>query len=1147
MKTKVIRTATIVMFLVISLILPVQAGPSGQGPPPTPPGPTDETLIGQLQQETDGKTRISYHAGTGKVRFIGTDLEHTISQPTKLAADATAEDAARQFLATYGQLFGLTDQARELTVTRSKTVDRGRAFSRFQQVYQGIPVLGGELIVQLDANKDVISANGEVLPDLKVNVVPTIGAETARQRALAMVAKNYGLSTDDLSTTEPELWIYSPILLGGPGLRLTTLVWRMDVEPVELLPIRELVLVDAHQGMIVLHFNQIDAAKNRLVYDAQGTDNLPGTLCRSEGDPPSGDTDCDNAYDYAGDTYDFYWNTHGRDSIDNAGMDLISTVHYCLNSSCPYQNAFWSSQDQQMVYGEGFPAADDVVAHEMTHGVTQYESNLFYYMQSGAINEAFSDIWGEFIDLTNGAGTDTSAVRWLMGEDVPGFGAIRDMSNPPAYGDPDRMGSTYYYCGELDNGGVHSNGGVANKAAYLMVDGDAFNGYTVTGIGIDKTAKIWYEVQTNMFTSASDYQDLYDGLQQACTSLIGTSGITASDCQEVKDAVDATEMNQRPSSCPATHAPICPLGQSPNNLLFFDDMENTSSGKWTHGAITGNDEWYYPQNSHSYTGWDATYATSGVYNIWGYDQPSTADYYMAMTSDVALPAASQPYLHFNHAYAFEDYGSTMYDGGVLEYSTNGGSSWNDAGSLFTHNGYDGTISSSWGNPLGGRQAFGRESNGYFSSRLDLSSLAGQDVRFRFCIGTDSSFDAYGWFIDDVRIYTCPLPDIEVSPASFEETVPVDKIVTKTLTISNVGQGTLSFSISDVETTTSMSTRVESKLSGTVSAEIIEEENTGGLEKLTTKALTQDEQHLLLFSQQKDTLKSKTAISDLPIVKSFPSPTSAPRGLEYDGTHLYVAQASSEDYIYEIDPETGTVVDTYSWTLSGFPIGLAWDGVNFYVSDDTSQLVYVVDTSFNLVKQFSAPETWQRDMAYDGTNLLEATSYTDKIWTLDTDDGSIIDVFSTPLDWPAGLAWDGTYIWHSNSEFLGPGDYIYKLDTDGAVLEQYNSPGTYPTGLAFDGQYLWCVDWDTDRIYQLDIGYISDCPWLDENPKSDSVSPGEHEEITVSIDTTGLDPGEYSANVVISNNDPDENPVTVPVVMHTVKGLVYLPIILKNYP
>jgi len=184
-----------------------------------------------------------------------------------------------------------------------------------------------------------------------------------------------------------------------------------------------------------------------------------------------------------------------------------------------------------MVYGDanGYALADDVVAHELTHGVTAYESGLVYYYQAGAINESLSDVWGEFVDQTNGAGTDTLAVKWQIGEDITGLGAFRNMADPTIFGDPDRIGSTNYDCDESynnDNGGVHTNSGVNNKAAYLMVDGGTFNTYTVTALGITKVAKIYYEAQTNLLLSASDYNDLYNALQQACTNLVGTSGIT---------------------------------------------------------------------------------------------------------------------------------------------------------------------------------------------------------------------------------------------------------------------------------------------------------------------------------------------------------------------------------------------------------------------------------------------------------------------------------------------------------------------------------------------------------------------------------------------------------------------------------------------
>ena len=110
------------------------------------------------------------------------------------------------------------------------------------------------------------------------------------------------------------------------------------------------------------------------------------------------------------------------------------------------RNAFWNSERQQMIYGDRI-MADDVVGRA-DHGVTDHESKLFYYYQSGAINESFSDVWGEFIDLTNGSGTD-AAVRWKVGEDLPDGlfspgGEVRNMKNPLAFGDPDRMRSLNY-------------------------------------------------------------------------------------------------------------------------------------------------------------------------------------------------------------------------------------------------------------------------------------------------------------------------------------------------------------------------------------------------------------------------------------------------------------------------------------------------------------------------------------------------------------------------------------------------------------------------------------------------------------------------------------------------------------------------------
>ena len=699
------------------------------------------------------------------MRFIGASNDNPIAHPPGLPENAAPEAAARAHLAKLGQLFGIENQAGELRAESSQELDGGRASTHFQQVHEGVPVLGGELNAQVDDANNLLVATGEVLPEISLDTQPGVDAQQAQEAALAKIAKDRELEVGGVEATEPELWIYDPSLLGGPEPDVTRLVWRMEVTPAEgIVDFRELVLVDAQTGAVLLNFDQIHNARNRSTHTANNGTTLPGTLVCDEANPScsGGDADAVAAHRYAGETYDFYSTNHGRDSLDNAGMTLISTVHYGSN----YRNAFWTGQ--QMVYGDGWPV-DDWVGHEFTHGVTDFESNLFYYYQSGAINESFSDAWGEFVDLSNTTGTDTAATRWQLGEDVPFIGAIRDMEDPPAFGDPDRMLSPNYTAdiNEQDSGGVHTNSGVNNKAVYLLTDGGAFNGKTVTALGMAKVAKIYYEAQANLLTSASDYQDLHSNLRQACTNLTGTSGITAVDCAEVTDAVDATEMHQIPTAAPNPEAPVCPTGQTATDL-FFDNLENPASGNWTRSG-TG---WYYPQNTRvpdPYPGLDATYATSGTTNFWGDNRGVTSDHRITKATGVTPPTGKTTYLRFRHAYGFED----RLDGGVLEYSTNNDSTWNDAGPLITDNGYTGTINSSTTNPLAGRQAFVRESNGYISSRVNLSTLAGQSVRFRFRLGEDASVADWGWFVDDVRVYTCEGSGGDTTPPKVASTSPAN--------------------------------------------------------------------------------------------------------------------------------------------------------------------------------------------------------------------------------------------------------------------------------------------------------------------------------------------------------------------------------------
>ncbi len=161
--------------------------------------------------------------------------------------------------------------------------------------------------------------------------------------------------------------------------------------------------------------------KNRFVYTSDNGSSLPGRLLRQEGQSASGDSAADEAYDGAGATYDLFKNSYQRDSIDGSGLALISTVHYQKS----YDNAFWNGH--QMVYGDGdedlpvdqrifnrFTSAIDVIAHELTHGVTQYEANLTYYGQPGAMNESMSDVFGSLVKQYSLGQTARSA-DWIIG------------------------------------------------------------------------------------------------------------------------------------------------------------------------------------------------------------------------------------------------------------------------------------------------------------------------------------------------------------------------------------------------------------------------------------------------------------------------------------------------------------------------------------------------------------------------------------------------------------------------------------------------------------------------------------------------------------------------------------------------------------
>ncbi|MBF2064176.1 MAG: peptidase M4 family protein [Calothrix sp. C42_A2020_038] len=259
-----------------------------------------------------------------------------------------------------------------------------------------------------------------------------------------------------------------------------------------------------------VNFAVSPGVKRRTIFDAATTQQLPGKIVRGEGDPPSSDEAVNEAYDSAGSTFDFYYEVFERNSIDDKGLRLDSTVHYGVR----YDNAFWNGD--QMVYGDGdgelfqrFTKSIDVIAHELTHGVTQYEASLNYFGESGALNESMSDVFGALVKQWVNKQTSDQA-DWIIGEGlftekVNGVG-IRSMKEPgTAYNDPilgkDPQPAHYkdLYSGTKDNGGVHINSGIPNKAFYLTA-------ITIGGYAWEKAGKIWYVALRDRLRSGSNFK-----------------------------------------------------------------------------------------------------------------------------------------------------------------------------------------------------------------------------------------------------------------------------------------------------------------------------------------------------------------------------------------------------------------------------------------------------------------------------------------------------------------------------------------------------------------------------------------------------------------------------------------------------------------
>ncbi|MDT7843447.1 M4 family metallopeptidase [Streptomyces justiciae] len=483
---------------------------------------------------------------------------------------------------------GKADTARELGLgAKEKLVVRdvvkdgnGTVHTRYERTYDGLPVLGGDLVVtstKADATASVTKATKQTIK--VASVKPQLSTAKAEKQALSAAKAEKAKGPEVSHAPRKVIWAAD----GKPTLAYETVVggFQHDGTPQELH-----VITDAATGAQLYSWEAIETGTGNTVYS--GTVNLTttqsgstynltdgargghktynlnrgtsgtGTLF-SGSDDVWGNGSASNLESAAADahygaalTWDYYKNIHGRSGIRGDGVAAYSRVHYG-NS---YVNAFWDDSCFCMTYGDGSGNTNplvsiDVAGHEMTHGVTSNTAGLNYSGESGGLNEATSDIFGTAVEFYAANSNDVG--DYLIGEEINinGDGTpLRYMDKPSK--DGASKDSWYSGIGSVD---VHYSSGPANHFFYLLsegsgakvINGVSYNsptsdGLPVTGIGRDKAEKIWFRALTTKFTTTTNYAAARTGTLAAAGELYGT---TSTEYKAVQDAWAAVAVGSR--------------------------------------------------------------------------------------------------------------------------------------------------------------------------------------------------------------------------------------------------------------------------------------------------------------------------------------------------------------------------------------------------------------------------------------------------------------------------------------------------------------------------------------------------------------------------------------------------------------------------
>ncbi len=549
-----------------------------------------------LEQQMHAAVEIRLRPTTGTpMQIVGPTLQ--LSVPEGIPGPDRDEKTARTFLRTYGNLLRLDNPDQELALAHHDVDHLHRCHLRFSQQHRNLPVWPAEVMIHLNPQGHVDVLEGAFIPTPRKLVTdPVITAQAASAQVRAIVPDN----ATAIST--PELIVYAPVDT-APHL-----AWKMEVAVSDTA--QWLVVIDAINGATLAAYNQVmDANVAGSGIDLFGTTRPLNVFSKDStfymidtskpmfdptSDPPelsktrgaivvldAGNHNPDSqgrisvsqvtsnsatsgwirdavsASFSLSQTYDYYLERHNRNSLDGQGGTMLAIVRLGTN----YNNAFWNGQ--MMVFGDvqPFAGALDVVAHELTHGVTQYSANLIYLNQSGALNEAFSDIFGEATEArTNGGGPD-----WQVGAALGK--PLRNLANPSAIEicsgcGPYPQQMSEFISTSQDNGGVHINSTIISHAFYLLSQG--LNG----AIGIRDAERIFYRALTTHLVRNSQFIDARLACIQSAIELFG-----AGSPQAIATAA-AFDQVQILAAAPSPEPPPLPPVNGPDATLFLRQAQS---------------------------------------------------------------------------------------------------------------------------------------------------------------------------------------------------------------------------------------------------------------------------------------------------------------------------------------------------------------------------------------------------------------------------------------------------------------------------------------------------------------------------------------------------------------------------------------------